>query len=61
MKKKYIAPEMNVMVLETETLMLTVSAPGEDGLGGTSWGGEGSGKPADANQKRRGSWGNLWD
>ena len=59
MKKTYIAPEMSVMELETEALMLTMSAP-EDG--GPSWGGVSQGgMEADANKKRRGTWGNLWD
>lgn len=58
MKKTYIAPEMSVMELETEALMLTMSVP-EDG--GPSWGGGATDKEADSNKKRRGSWGNLWE
>ena len=56
-KKQYIAPEIVVTELDGETLMLTMSS--ED-LEGTTWGGEGRKKEADA-QGRRGSWGNLWD
>ena len=60
MKKTYIAPEMSVMELETEALMLTMSAPGEDS--GPSWGGGSTGgMDAEANKKRRGTWGNLWE
>ena len=60
MKKTNITPEMDVMVLETEALMLTMSVPGEDN--GPSWGGGSQGgMEAEANKKRRGSWGNLWD
>lgn len=50
--------------MENEVLM-SMSAPGEGGLGGTSWGGQagadtGNGSiEADANG-RRGEWGNLW-
>ena len=61
MKKTYIAPEMSVMELETEALMLTMSAPAPED-GGPSWGGGSQGgMEADANKKRRGTWGNLWD
>ena len=60
MKKEYIAPEMEVMEIENEAMMLTVSAPGEGGLEGTGSGGSMSGGSADSN-KRRGTWGNLWD
>lgn len=60
MKKKYIAPAMEVMEIDNEALMLTVSAPGENGNDGPSWGGSSDGdKEADANG-RRGEWGNLW-
>ena len=64
MKKIYVAPEMEVLEMENEVLM-SMSAPGEGGLGGTSWGGQagadtGNGSiEADANG-RRGEWGNLW-
>ena len=60
MKKEYIAPEMEVMEIENEAMMLTVSAPGDGGLEGTTSGGATSGGTADANN-RRGTWGNLWD
>lgn len=56
MKKMYIAPEMDVMELATEALMLSISG----GKNGPSWGGESEGgMDADANE-RRGSWGDLW-
>ena len=48
------------MELNIETLMISMSAPGEGGLEGTSPGGSMSGGSADANG-RRGEWGNLWD
>ena len=57
MKKIYIAPEMEVMEIENEALMISMSAPDGDGPG---YGGEGSGMEADANG-RRGEWGNLWE
>lgn len=61
MKHIYVAPETTVIEMETESLMLTVSAEGgEGGLEGTGNGGWGSDKDADANG-RRGSWGNLWE
>lgn len=62
MKKIYVAPGMEVMELNIETLMLSMSAPGggsAGGDGGPSWGGSASDKEADANG-RRGEWGNLW-
>ena len=58
MKKTYIAPEMEVIEIENEIAMMALSA--EQGLPGTSSGGELSGGDADANG-RRGSWGNLWE
>ena len=58
MKQTYIAPEMEVVEIDTETMMLSLSA--EDSLEGTTDGGSGSGMEADVN-KRRGKWGNLWD
>ena len=61
MKHIYVAPETTVIEMETESLMLTVSAEGgEGGLEGTGNGGSGSNMEADANG-RRGSWGNLWE
>lgn len=61
MKHIYVAPETTVIEMETESLMLTVSAEGgEGGLEGTGNGGWGSDMEADANG-RRGSWGNLWE
>ncbi len=40
--------------------MLTISAEGEDGLEGTTYGNVGSGLDADA-KGRRGAWGDLWN
>jgi hypothetical protein len=57
MKKTYIKPEMEVLELDIETLMISMSAPGGDGPG---YGGEATDKEADANDRRRGEWGNLW-
>ena len=60
MKKVYIAPMVEVLELNVETLMISMSAPGGNGNdGGPSWGGAGSDMEADANN-RRGEWGNLW-
>ena len=47
---------MNVVELDTEAMMLTISAPGEDY---PTWEGPASGLEADA-PVRRGTWGNLW-
>jgi hypothetical protein len=57
MKKVYITPEVEVLELDIETLMISMSAPGGDGPG---YGGEATDKEADANDRRRGEWGNLW-
>lgn len=61
MKKVYIAPMVEVLELDAEALMLTMSVPGGNGNdGGPSWGGDSEGgMDADANN-RRGEWGNLW-
>lgn len=60
MKKTYIKPVMEIMELDIETLMISMSAPGGNGNEGPSWGGESEGgMEADANG-RRGEWGNLW-
>lgn len=50
-KKAYIAPEMEVMNVETETMIamsVVVDEEGQDDVTGNSRG-------------RRGSWGNLWE
>ena len=60
MKKIYVAPEMEVMEIDNEALMISMSAPSGGGLEGTSSGGTMSGGSADANDRRRGEWGNLW-
>ena len=65
MKKIYIAPQVEIVEIENEAMMLSVSAD-KGGLDDTNFGGQagtgvgGGPKPADAND-RRGSWGNLWD
>lgn len=56
-KKAYITPQMEVIELDTEVLMLEVS--GGTGLDDTTSGGGMYGGDADANG-RRGEWGNLW-
>ena len=58
MKKKYIAPEIEIVEIEVESHLMGLSA--ENSLPGTEWGGEVGGEEADANG-RRGSWGNLWE
>ena len=58
MKKTYIAPEVQVMEVEIESALMSMSSPT---LGGTTDGGDSEGgMEADA-PGRRGSWGNLWD
>jgi hypothetical protein len=58
MKKTYIAPEMQVIEMEMESVLMSMSS---SDLPGTSDGGESSGGMyGDAND-RRGTWGNLWD
>ncbi len=50
-KKAYIAPEMEVMNVETEAMIaqsFVVDEEGQDDVTGNSRG-------------RRGSWGNLWE
>ena len=49
-KKQYITPEMEVMELESESLMLTMSDTEIDPDNQLSIGRDG----------RRGQWGNLW-
>lgn len=58
MKKTYIAPEVQVMEVEFESALMSMSSPT---LGGTTDGGDSEGgMEADA-PGRRGTWGNLWD
>ena len=65
MKKIYVAPQVEIVEIKNEAMMLSVSAE-TGGLEDTNFGGQagsstGNGqKPADAND-RRGSWGNLWE
>ena len=58
-KKVYIAPAIEVVELEIQSSILTVSGGGT--LSGMGNGGDSEGgREGDANG-RRGSWGNLWD
>lgn len=60
-KKKYIAPDMEVIEMNIETALMSLSTG--DALPGTSWGGSVGGDSdidPEAN-RRRGSWGNLWE
>lgn len=58
MKKTYIAPEMQVIEMEMETVLMSMSS---SDLPGTSDDGKSpGGMYGDAND-RRGTWGNLWD
>ncbi len=59
MKKIYVKPEIDVVEVDNNVYMLTVSAEGDEGLPGVSTGGNMSGGSADAN-RHRGEWGNLW-
>ena len=56
-KKKYIAPQIDVVELETPVLMLMAS--GETGGVGSGGGPVGDGTE-DLSNRRRGEWGNLW-
>lgn len=56
MMKVYVKPEVEVVEIELESHMATISG----NLDGTVDGGEsGGGMEADAN-RHRGEWGNLW-
>ena len=57
-KKSYIKPEMQVMEMEMESVLMSMSAPS---LPGTSWGGDSDGEIEAQTNDRRGSWGNLWN
>lgn len=56
-KKNYIAPTIYIVDVETESMMLTAS--GEIDNVGTGSGTAGNGP--ELADKRRGSWGDLWD
>ena len=58
MKKQYVKPIMEVVVFEHEALMLTASS--EQSSVGTGSGTAGNDTP-DLSNKRRGTWGNLWE
>lgn len=49
MKKRYIKPEVEVMEIENEALMISISVPDGDG---PDYGGEATDKEADANGRR---------
>lgn len=55
-KKVYVAPAIEVVEIEFESLMSTAS--GETGSAGV---GDGPADGPDLVNKRRGSWGNLWE
>ena len=57
-KRKYQTPEIEVLVLDTPQLMLTIS--GEQDSVGTGDGNVGNDTP-DLGNHRRGVWGNRWD
>lgn len=52
----YVTPVVEVVELETETLMLTASS--ETGNAGTGSGNAGSGP--ELSNEHRGTWGDLW-
>ena len=58
MKKRYVAPIIDIVDIEYEVLMLAVSS--EQSNTGTGSGTAGNDTP-DLSNKRRGTWGNLWD
>lgn len=57
-KKRYIAPQLEIVTLDTPVLMLTAS--GETGSAGTGSGSVGD-ETEDLSTRRRGTWGNLWE
>ena len=56
MKKEYVKPETAVENVMVETMLASSQGPQGPSLGG----GDVSGEPKEANN-RRGGWGNLWD
>ena len=56
MKKVYVKPEAEVIEIELESHMATVSG----NLDGTQDGGESGGGMEAAANRHRGEWGNLW-
>ena len=56
MKKVYVKPEVEVVEIELESHMATVSG----NLEGTEDGGESSGGLEADGNRHRGEWGNLW-
>ncbi|MBR3984911.1 MAG: hypothetical protein IKJ92_08195 [Bacteroidaceae bacterium] len=59
MKKKYIKPEIEIVVYEAEPLMNILSAPGLDDTNSDLEENPDENIEADA-ITRRGEWGNLW-
>lgn len=59
MKKKYIKPEIEIVVYEAEPLMNILSAPGLDDTNSDLEENPDENIEADA-PTRRGEWGNLW-
>jgi len=59
MKKKYIKPEIEIVVYEAEPLMNILSAPGLDDTNSDLEENPDENIEADA-ATRRGEWGNLW-
>lgn len=58
MKKRYVKPDMEVLEIENEILMMAMSS--EQSNVGTGNGPAGDETP-DLSNKRRGTWGNLWE
>ena len=58
MKKQYIKPAVEIIEIEQEALMLTAS--GEQTNASTGSGTAGNDTP-DLSNKRRDTWGNLWN
>ena len=56
-KKEYIAPAIVIEEVEHESLMTTTSSETTD----TSVGSGTAGNGPDLTNRRRGSWGNLWE
>lgn len=56
MKKMYIKPKMEVLLIETQSQMMTTSPGTQPGLG------EGEATDGEVlSNDRRGTWGNLWE
>ena len=61
MKKVYIAPAIEIVELETATILAVSGLDTGDTLDGTSSGGNSTGGMDAESNRHRGTWGNLWE